>query len=159
MKTNFCKFFLLIILLFQNIISLIVIPFRISEYNQKEKGKYNVTDLINEYLFVDIFTTIEIGSPPQKVTTLISPDEKTFSLSSEICEKKSLDSISDYGIVSKMGLDLNNLKSYKNQFDDSIFENYLDKNYNIGLILETISLYDSLNLKSQPVEWYHNNEK
>ena len=58
-----------------------------------------------------------------------------------------------------MGLDLNNIKSYKNQFEDSIFENYLDENKNIGLISETISLYDSLYLKSQPIEWYHKNEK
>ena len=88
---------------------MIVLPFRISGYKNKEKGKYNVTDYINEYLNVDIFTTVEIGSPPQKVTTLISQEDKIFSLSSDVCEKNTLEYIADNSIVSKTGLDLNKL--------------------------------------------------
>jgi len=155
---NFCfRFYFLIILLFHIINSLIVLPFKINGYNPKQKDKYNVTDLINEYLQLDIFTTIEIGSPPQKVTTLISTEENTFSLSSEICEKKSLNYISDYSIVSKNGLNLNRLKSYNNEFYNSNFNNYQNEEKNIGTLSETIYLYNTTFLSCQPLEWANKN--
>ncbi len=153
MKIIFFKFLFLVIILFKSIFPLIVFPFRINEYIPKEKEKFNITDFINEYLIVDIFTTIEIDSPPQKVTSLISPDEKTFILSSDICTKKSLDYIDDYSIVSKKGLDLNKLKSYNNEFYDSNFNNYQDNKNNIGNIIDSIYLYDTTYLHSQPIEW------
>ena len=145
--------YFLVILLFQNVNSLIVFPFRINGYNPKEKGKYNVTDFINEYLQVDIFTTVEIGSPPQKITTLISTEENTFSLSSEICKRNSLNYISDYSIVSKKGLNLNKLNSYNNEFYNSNFNNYQNKEKNIGTLTETISVYNTTFLSCQPLEW------
>ena len=145
--------YFLVILSFQNINSLIVFPFRINGYNPKLLGKHNVTDFINEYLQVDIFTTVEIGSPPQKVTTLISTEENTFSLSSEICERNSLNYIYDYSTVSKKGLNLNKLKSYKKEFYNSSFNNYQNEDKNIGTLTETISDYNTTYLSCQPLEW------
>ena len=145
--------YFLVILSFQNINSLIVFPFRINGYNPTFLSKYNVTDFINKCLQVDIFTTIEIGSPPQKVTTLISTEENTFSLSSEICERNSLNSIFDYSIVSKKGLNLNTLKSYNNEFYNSNFNNYQNEEKNIGTLTETISVYNTTFLSCQPTEW------
>ena len=157
MKYFIFHFYFILILLYNNIYSIIVLPFRINGYKNKENGKYNITDYINEYLIVDIFTTIEIGSPPQKVTTLISPEEKTFTLSSNFCEKKSLDYISDYSIVSKTGLYLNKLKSYNNQFDNSNFIDYQDEEKNIGTIIDSILLYNTTFLTCQPLEWRSKN--
>lgn len=146
------KKLIFILIKLYSIHSLIVFPFRINGYNPKEKEKFNITDYINQYLIVDIFTTIEIGSPPQKVTTLITPDENVFSLSSEICEKKSLDYISDYSIVSKNGLDLNKIKQY-NEFSINNITNYQDEGKNIGIITDNIYLYNTTYLSSQPLEW------
>ena len=140
-------------LLYQYIFSLIVLPFKINGYKLKDNKKINITDYIDKYLIVDIFTTIEIGSPPQKVTTLISPEENTFSLSSDICQKESLDYISDYSIVSKKGLNLDNLKSYNNEFSNSNFKNYIDEHKNIGTISESIFLFNTTFLSSQPLDW------
>ena len=93
--------------------SIIVVPFKINSYIPKTEGESNITDLINEYLIHDMFATIEIGSNPntQKVTTLISPEESILSLSSNVCKKKSLESINDLSIVSQRGLDINSYNS------------------------------------------------
>ena len=94
--------------------SILVIPFKLSVYNPRKEGTTNVTDLINQYLVRDMFTTIEIGtgSKTQKVTTLISIDDSLLTLSNEICKKKSLDSINDLSIVSKSSLDISAYDSY-----------------------------------------------
>ena len=133
--------------------ALIVLPFRINGYNLKENEKVNITNFINEYLIMDIFTTLEIGSPPQKVTTLIYPGEKTLILSSDICKKESLDCIDDYSLVSKKGLDLNKIKTYNNEFYNSVFKDYLDQEKNIGTFIDNIYLYNTTYLSSQPLDW------
>ena len=67
---NFHFSILLLFHIFQLINSILVVPFKINSYNPKKEGESNVTDLINEYLVHDMFTTIEIGSGSnsQKVT-------------------------------------------------------------------------------------------
>ena len=141
--------FLLILTFFQNINSLIVLPFVINRYEPKIEGKVNVTDFINQYLVQDMFTDIEIGSPPSKVTTLITPDDSLLSLSSNICKRKSLDYINDLSIASKKGINLN---SYGLDITNNNYTNYVNNEGNLGIIKEFISLYNSTFLSGQPID-------
>ena len=141
--------FLLFLIFFQNINSLIVLPFVINRYEPKIEGKVNITDFINQYLVQDMFTDIEIGSPPAKVTTLISPDDCLLSLSSNICKRKSLDYTNDLSIASKKGINLN---SYGSNITNKNYSNYLNDENNMGIISELISLYNSTFLSSQPID-------
>ena len=152
------KFIFLFFLLFQNSDSFIVIPFKINKYVPKIEGQVNVTELINQILVEDMFTTIDIGpaSSVQKVTALITPDESVFSLSSNICKLKSLDAINDISIVSKKGLDIS---SYDSNIIDKSYTNFLNEDNTIGVIRDTISMYNTTRLGCQPVEDDHQKEK
>ena len=66
MKKIFFILNIIILLFFQNVKSLIVIPFRVNSYIAKENNKINVTDLINECLIVNLYTNVEMGNPPKK---------------------------------------------------------------------------------------------
>ena len=149
MKIFILKLYYFVFIL-PNIYSLIVIPFKISGFNPTEKWDYNVTDLVKEYLFLDLFTTVEIGSPPQQVATLISTDEKTFSLSAEICKKKSLNNLYDTSIVINSGYRLDYLNLYYIDLYKSIISNYLNEDGNVSNITEKIYLYNTTYLSSQP---------
>ena len=142
-----------IFLYFQNVKSLIVIPFRVNKYIPKDKNKFNVTDLINECLIINLFTIVEIGNPPQRVTSTLVQEENTFTLSSELCQEKKLDSISDFSIVSKQGIEINKLNLGDNSdLINSEFKNFLDEEQNIGIIYQNISLYNTTFLTSQPID-------
>ena len=93
MKKIFFILNVFILIFIQNLKCLIVIPFRVNKYITKEKNKINVTDLINECLIVNLYTTIEIGNPPQKITSILVQEENTFTLSSQLCQEKKLESI------------------------------------------------------------------
>ena len=153
MKKFILKLLLFIIIFLPNIYSLIVIPFKISGFNPIQKWDYNVTDFIKEYLFLDIFTTVEIGIPPQQVATLISPDEKTFSLSAEICKRKSLKNIYDVSIVKKTGFKLDYLNLYDIDLYKSKIVNYINEDGDVSNITEKIYLYNTTYLSSQPKDW------
>ena len=153
MKKFILKLYCFIIVFLPNIYSLIVIPFRISGFNPIQKWDYNVTDFVKEYLFLDIFTTVEIGTPPQQVATLISPDEKTFSLSAEICKRKSLKNIYDVSIVKKTGYKLDYLNLYYIDLYKSIIVNYINEDGNVSNITEKIYLYNTTYLSNQPKDW------
>ena len=64
MKNFFSILNIIILLFFQNVKCLIVIPFRVNKYIAKEKNKINVTDLINECLIINLYTIVEMGNPP-----------------------------------------------------------------------------------------------
>ena len=139
------------IYVFQLVNSIIVVPFKINSYTPKKEGESNITDLINEYLVHDMFTTIEIGSGSnsQKVTTLISQEKSFISLSSDICKRKSFETINDLSIVSKRSLDIN---SYNTEIINKKYDNYLDEENNIGIIYDLISMYNTMHLSCQPKE-------
>ena len=156
------KAFILIFLIIENfktINSILVLPFKINTYTPKKEGQVNITDLINEYLIHDMFTTIEIGSgsSTQKVTTLISQEESILSLSSNICKKKSLQTINDLSIVSQKGLDIKPYNSEINTTKNYI--NYIDDENKIGLINDSILLYNTTFLSCQPIEYDNQKEK
>ena len=153
MKKIFFILNIIILLYLQNVKSLIVIPFRVNKYIPKEQGKYNVTDLINQYLIVNLFTIVEIGNPPKRVTSILVQEENTFTLSSELCQEQKLDTISDISIVSKQGIELDKLNINDNYaLLNSEFKNYLNEEKNIGFLFQNISLYNTMFLTSQPID-------
>ena len=155
MKNNI---FIFIFFILKCINSILVLPFKINTYTPKIEGKANITDLINEYLIHDMFTTIEIGSgsSSQKVTTIISQEEGILSLSSNICKKKSLQTINDLSIVSGKGLDIS---VYNLEINNKNYTNYIDDENKIGLINDSILIYNTTFLSCQPIEYDNQKEK
>lgn len=143
---------IIISVLFHEAKCLIVFPFKINNYIPKDNNKYNITDLINEYLISNLYTTIQIGNHPQKVTSIITEEQNSFTLSSEICENKIINTVSDLSIVSKKGLDLKLLNTYNEELYNCKFQNYEDENKNIGIIYLNISIYNTTYLSSQPLD-------
>ena len=152
MKKIFFILNIIIFAFFQNEQCLIVFPFKVSTYIPKDDKSYDITDLINEKLISNLYTTIEIGNPPQKVTSVIIQDQNSFSLSSEICENKAINTVNDLSIVNKKGLDLQKLNTYKDEFYDCRFKNYLDDNKNVGILYHNISIYNTTFLSCQPAD-------
>ena len=144
MKEIFFILNIIILLFFQNVRCLIAIPFKLNKYIPKEKNKINITDLINQCLIVNLYTTVEMGNPPQRITSKLVQDENTFTLSSKLCKEKQLESIEDYSIVSKKGINLTQL-NYENNPDllDSEFNNYLNEEKNVGFLYQNIFLYNT----------------
>ena len=153
MKNFILKLYWFFIIFLPNIYSLIVLPFKISGFKPKQNWDYNVTDFIKDYLFLDIFTTVEIGSPPQQVATLISTNENTFSLSAEICKRETLSNIYDVSIVKNSGYKLDYLSLYYIDLYKSIIVNYLNEDGNVTNITEKMYLYNTTYLSSQPKDW------
>ena len=153
MKKIFFILNIIILLFFQNVKSLIVIPFRVNTYIAKENNKINVTDLINECLIVNLYTNVEMGNPPQKITSILVQEENTFTLSSQLCQEKQLESIADYSIVSKKGIDITQL-NYENNPDllNSEFNNFLNEEKNVGYFYQNIFLFNTTFLSSQPAD-------
>ena len=154
MKNYFFILNVIIILCIQKLKCLLVIPFKVNKYIPKDKNKYNVTDLINECLVVNLFSNIEMGNPPQRVTSTIVQEENTFTLSSELCKEKRLDTVSDYSIVSKKGIELSSLLSEDDDISslNSTFKNYLNTDKNIGFLHQNILLYNTTYLSCQPID-------
>ena len=152
MKKFFFILNIIILLYFQNVKCLLVFPFKVNKYIPEDKKKFNITDLINECLISFLYTTVEIGKPSQRVTSIISQDLNAFALSSEICPKKKLDSVYDLSIVSKKGIDINILTSFKNNFENSEFKNYIDQEKKVGILYQNISLFNTTYLSSQPID-------
>ena len=112
-----------------------------------------MTDLINEYLVVNLYTTVEIGNPPQKITTTLVQEENIFTLSSQLCLEKQLESISDLSIVSKKGIDLTQFNIDNNpDLINSEFKDFLDINKSVGILYQNIFLYNTTFLSSQPID-------
>ena len=153
MKKIFFIINIIILLYLQNVKCLIVIPFRVNKYIPKDQGIYNITDLIDQYLIVNLYTIVDIGNPPKRVTSILVQEENTFTLSSELCQEKKLDTISDLSIVSKQGIELNKL-NINNNYDllNSEFKNYLNEEKNVGFLFQNISLYNTMFLTSQPID-------
>ena len=153
MKIFFFFLNIIILLFFENVKCLIVIPFRVNKYISKEKNQINVTDLINECLIVNLYTTVEMGNPPQKITSILVQEDNTFTLSYQPCQEKQLESISDLSIVSKKGIELTRFNTDNNpKIINSTFRDFLDVNKNVGYLFQNIFLYNTTFLSSQPID-------
>lgn len=92
----FCIFILLSLCIEAETEGIIVFPFKISVINQNpEKESYNGTDFVSDNFFRDMYTNIQIGTPTQKVLTVLSPSNHFFIFDEESCKMKTLSKIYD----------------------------------------------------------------
>ena len=76
----FCLFMLEIIQ------SIVVIPFRLRNHttsSSTNEETYSITNFLEEYINRDFYTTIDIGTPAQKLFAVITSNSHIFSLSSD----------------------------------------------------------------------------
>ena len=141
--------------------SIIVLPFSItgernfdtiSDNNgQLHETNYSIDDFFYDYIHRDLFTNINIGTPPQKTTGIISPSDHYFSLDNDTCKKKSLDTIQSYSVVSKGCYEILKSSSAKNVSNISnANNNYFGNDKNEEVINEIFSFYNTTYLKFQP---------
>ena len=125
--------------------SIVILPFEITGINFSNKN-YSVNSLINDLFYVDIYTMLYIGTPPQEVLTLIRPDNNTLFLNSKDCQRKKLYYINNNSDIIKKK-SFNNKESSSFRKKTTIMENYYSKDFNY-LVSETISFYNSKNFNS-----------
>ena len=149
---HFLHLFITFIISFHIIYPKIVIPFVISSLKNEE---YNASKFIEDYFVRDFYTTINIGtSPDQDILTVISSEYHLFSLSEELCKRKSINYINDENIAKKSGFYLEKATSYKN------ITSYMNKynNYKKGMIIQdTFSFYNTTYLKCQKSSYINKN--
>ena len=144
--------FYIFLLYFTQIISIIVIPFQLSELIIEEylDSNYSVNDYFSDFFLVDYYSSLNIGSKDMRILTRISQDNNSFFLSEEECKRKTVDHAENYGIISRNKYRLSQSSSYKNI---SIFNNSLINNKIGGIISDTFSFYNTTKLKCHPLSY------
>jgi len=132
---------ILYLILFNFIESLIVFPFSISISKKLLllNEKYSITDFFLDYIERDFYTTMDIGTPPQKIFALISHNSHIFSLSSEDYNPKYYKSNKDLKLISKKGFNPSLSSSFKKVKNISLFSKIPKKR---AIIDESIFLYN-----------------
>ena len=132
-------YFIRYLLLIHKIYSIILLPFQITGIDYLNQN-YSINSLINDIFYRDIYTTINIGTPPQEVLTLIRPDNQTLYLNKNDCQRKKLKYIdknillssniafdykesTTFNKISTINVDKNNNQDYNYLVSDSIIFN------------------------------------
>ena len=131
------------LILIQFIESLIVFPFSISisEKSSSLKDKYSITDFFLDYIERDFYTTIDIGTPSQKIFALISSNSHIFSLSSEDYSPKYFETNKDLKLISQNGFNPSLSSTFNKLKDISLFSKIPKKR---AIVKESLSLYNKL---------------
>ena len=137
-------FFIFLFILYIHIQSIIVFPFSISSLSDKRKRMYYVNDFLSDNLHIDFFTSLFIGKDSTKVLSRLSIDNSSFILTDNECNLQSLDTIYNYGIVSRWLYSLHESSTYKNISNSNIYNKG-------GIISEIISLYNTTYLTCQQI--------
>ena len=115
------------IILICNIYS-IIIPFEVTGIN-KTNQNYSINSLINDIFYRDIYSILFVGTPPQKVLTLIRPDNNTLFFNKNDCERKKLKFLDIKSLLNE-----NKIFNYKYSSSfkiiSTINQNYNNKDYN-----------------------------
>ena len=129
------------IILIQFIESLIVFPFSISisEKSLSLKEKYSITDFFLDYIERDFYTTIDIGTPSQKIFALISSNSHIFSLSSDDYSPKNFETNKDLKLISQKGFNPSLSSTFNKLKDISLFSKIPKRR---AIIKESFSLYN-----------------
>ena len=132
------------LILFKFIESIIVFPFSISISKKllSNNEKYSITNFLLDYINRDFYTTLDIGTPPQKIFAIISSDSHVFSLSSDEYIPKYFVSNKDLKLISKKGFNPFLSSSFKRIKNITLFSR-IPKNKSI--ISETIFLFNATN--------------
>ena len=148
----FLPLFINFLISFHTISPKIVFPFVINSLKDQE---YNATKLFDDYFVRDFYTTITMGSSPsQEILTVISSEYHLFSLSEEICEKKTVNYINNESIAKKSGFYLEKATSYKNI---TSYMNAYNKYKDGEVIQDIFSFYNTTYLKCQPASYKNKN--
>ena len=149
---HFLPFFIILLISFHKISLNIIIPFVINSLKDEE---YTPTKFLEDFFLRDFYTTTKMGSSPnQEILTLISTEHHYFILSSNVCERKTINYVNNTNIVKKSGFYLDKATSYNNEsFFNSFITNYKDG----GVISDTFIFYNSTYLKCQPSTYNNKN--
>ena len=134
------------VLLNHKVSPIVVLPFKISGINPSNQN-YSINSFINDLFYVDLYTTLYIGTPPQEVLTLIRPDNKTLFLNSKDCQRKKLKYIKDNSNITK-GKTFNNKDSSTFKKKTTMTNSYFNSKDFIYLVSETLTFYNSSNLNN-----------
>ena len=138
------------LILFKFIEPIIVFPFSIStskEFLSINKN-YTITNFFLDYLNREFYTTIDIGTPSQKLFSIISSDYHMFSLSTEEFIPKCFESNKELNLISKNSFNPSFSSSYKKIKDIKL---YSKKPKNKAIVSESIHLYNSTNEKIEKI--------
>ena len=136
--------FLFSLLLLNNQINcIIVIPFKsYSIETLKNVENYNSTNLVNDFYINDFYTNLEIGTPAQKVLSLILPKNHLFVFSENYLNRKSL---SEFPELTKKNYEFVKSTSFKNI---SHFYYTYGENKEASLCSDKFTFYNSVLLNS-----------
>ena len=133
--------FIFLLISIQFIESLIVFPFfiSISEKPLSLKEKYSITEFFLDYIERDFYTTIDIGTPLQKIFALISSNSHIFSLSSEDYTPKYFEPNKDLKLILQNGFNPSLSSTFQKLKDISFFSKIPKRR---AIVKESLSLYN-----------------
>ena len=139
------------LILFELTISNIVLPFSISTHMKQSSngGNYKIDDFLNDYIIRDFYTTINIGTPTQKIFSIIAHDGHIFALSSDEYIPKNYDENKNYNFIPDKGYIPSLSSSFKKVKNIKIF-NKANKTLSIineSILLSNISILNGVDKK------------
>ena len=151
-----CYFIILSFLNFvtfiEQIHSIIVLPFQLSELKEEDvvKSIYSTNDFFTDFVLVDYYSSLIFGQKEIRFLARISADNDTFSLSEEECQRQSANNVKNYYIMTKNSYKLRDSLEYKNI---SKFNNLFTNYKNGGIISEHFIFYNTTKLKCFPLSY------
>ena len=130
------------LILFELSISTIVLPFSINTPSKQSSNidNYKIDDFFNDYIIREFYTTIDIGTPPQKLFSVITRDSHLLALSSDVYVPENYDENKNYDLISDKNYIPSLSSSFKRIKDIKIF-NKANKTHSI--ITESLLLSDT----------------
>ena len=136
----------------EQIHSIIVLPFQLSELKEEdvEKFNYSTNDFFTDFVLVDYYSSLIFGQKEIRFLARISADNDTFFLSEKECQRQSVNNVKNYYIMTKNNYKLRDSSTYQNI---SKFNNSLTNYKNGGIISENFIFYNTTKLKSIPLSY------
>ena len=130
------------LILFELAESNIVLPFTINTQIKQSSNveNYTIDDFLNDYIIRDFYTTIDIGTPSQKLFAVITHDSHHFTLSSDEYVPKNFDENKNYNLISNEEYIPSSSSSFKRIKNIKIFSK---ANKTHSIITESILLSDT----------------
>ena len=107
-------------------------------------------------MHIDFYSSINISNNNQTILARITPDNYTFFLTEDECNKKSINNVENYLIITRNGYKIKNSLSYKNI---SKLTNNITNYKNGGILSEMFSFYNTTKLSCQYLSYDHKDNK
>ena len=130
------------LILFELANSNIVLPFTINTQIKQSSNieNYKIDDFLNDYIIRDFYTTIDIGTPSQKLFAVITHDGHLLALSSDEYVPKNFDENKNYNLISDKDYNPSLSSSFNKIKNIKIFSK---KNKTHSIITESLLLSDT----------------